>query len=101
FFNLVRPNTYKENKTPWDIVKEKNPDIPKKICMLPPIILDNMIHREYINSVYHLCPAPSHLNIFSGINCAPCDKIICNDRDIECMKSIKAMDVFEKIKPLI
>ena len=58
FFNLVRPNTYKENKTPWDIVKEKNPDLPKKICMLPPIILDNMIHREYINSVYHLCPAP-------------------------------------------
>ncbi len=26
--------------------------------MLPPTIPDNMIHREYINSVYHLCPAP-------------------------------------------
>ncbi|MBP7793048.1 MAG: hypothetical protein KA120_08310, partial [Candidatus Goldbacteria bacterium] len=45
-----------------DIVKEKNPDLPKKICMLPPIILDNMIHREYINSVYHLCPAPYFLS---------------------------------------
>ncbi|HPD18041.1 MAG TPA: hypothetical protein PLF61_00065, partial [Candidatus Goldiibacteriota bacterium] len=27
--------------------KEKNPDLPKEICMLPPIIPDNMIHREY------------------------------------------------------
>ncbi len=42
-----------------------------------------------------------HLYIFSGINCAPCDKMICKDRDIECMKSIKVSDVFEKIKLLI
>jgi len=58
FFNLVKPDTYKENKTPWDIVKEKNLNLPKDICMLTPSIPDNMIHREYINSVYHLCPAP-------------------------------------------
>lgn len=52
FFNLVRPNTYKENKTPWDIVKEINPELPKDICMLPPIILDKMIYKEYMNTVY-------------------------------------------------
>ncbi|MBP7792604.1 MAG: hypothetical protein KA120_06020 [Candidatus Goldbacteria bacterium] len=35
FFNLVRPDTYKENKTPWDIVKEKNMIYQKKIvCFL-------------------------------------------------------------------
>ena len=58
FFNLVRPNTYKENKTPWDIVREKNPELPKEICMLPPIILDKMINQEYMESVYHVCRAP-------------------------------------------
>lgn len=58
FFNLIRPNTYKENKTPWDIVKEKNPDLPKDICMLPPIILDKMLNQEYIKSVYHVSQVP-------------------------------------------
>ena len=58
FFNLVRPNSYKENKTPWDIVKEKNPDLPEDICMLPPIILDKMINKEYMESVYHVSQNP-------------------------------------------
>jgi ADP-heptose:LPS heptosyltransferase len=44
---------------------------------------------------------PKHLYIFSGINCAPCDKMICKDRNIECMKEIKIADVLEKIKLLI
>lgn len=42
-----------------------------------------------------------HTYIFSGINCAPCDKMICKDRDIECMKNIDVKEVFEKIKLLI
>ncbi|MCX8094152.1 MAG: glycosyltransferase family 9 protein, partial [Candidatus Goldbacteria bacterium] len=42
-----------------------------------------------------------HLSIFSGIDCAPCDKMQCKDRDIECMKNIRVEDVFEKIKTLI
>ena len=58
FFNLVRPDAYKENKTPWILLKKKNPDLRREIYMLPPIIPDNMINRGYINSVYHLCPAP-------------------------------------------
>jgi len=43
---------------PWDIVKEKNPDGSKDICMLPPIILDKMISKEYMESVYHVSHNP-------------------------------------------
>lgn len=40
FFNLERPNSYKENKSPWQLAKEKNPDIKKEALILPPIDLD-------------------------------------------------------------
>ena len=40
FFNFKRPNTYKENKTPWELAKEKNPKLKKEALMLPPIDLD-------------------------------------------------------------
>ena len=36
---------------PWDIVREKNPELPKEICMLPLIILDKMIDQEYMEIV--------------------------------------------------
>lgn len=42
-----------------------------------------------------------HIYIFSGIKCAPCDKMICKDKNMECMKKIEAKYVFEKIKLLI
>ena len=44
FFNLVRPDAY----------KEKNPDLRREICMLPPIIPDKMINQKYMNCVYHV-----------------------------------------------
>ncbi|MBU0683733.1 MAG: hypothetical protein KJ864_05535, partial [Candidatus Omnitrophica bacterium] len=40
FFNFERPNTYKENKTPWELAKEKNPKLKKEALMLPPIDLE-------------------------------------------------------------
>lgn len=43
WFNLERPNTYKENQTPLQIAKTKVPHISKSVVMLPPIILDSMI----------------------------------------------------------
>jgi len=43
WFNLTRPNTYKENQTPLQIAKLKVPGISKTIAMLPPIILDSAI----------------------------------------------------------
>ncbi|MDD4202457.1 MAG: helix-turn-helix domain-containing protein [Candidatus Omnitrophica bacterium] len=39
FFNLERINTYKENKSPYTLAKEKNPSIKKEVFMLPPIDL--------------------------------------------------------------
>ena len=62
-FNLIRPNFYKKKQTLYDIVKEKNPDLPEKICILPTIIPDNMIHKEYINSNYNLCPIHFLINL--------------------------------------
>ena len=49
FFNLQRPNTYKENKSPWQLAKEKRPDIPKKALMLPPVDLDALLNKNLAN----------------------------------------------------
>ncbi len=49
FFNLERPNTYKENKTPWQLAKEKRPDIPKEALMLPPVDLDALLNKKLAN----------------------------------------------------
>lgn len=45
FFNLERPNSYKENKSPWQLAKEKNPDIKKEALILPPIDLDYAVSK--------------------------------------------------------
>jgi len=45
FFNLERPNTYKENKTPWELAKEKKPKLKKEALMLPPIDLEAMVRN--------------------------------------------------------
>ena len=42
FFNLHRPNSYKENKTPWQLVQEKKPDLDKHLLMIPPVDLDRL-----------------------------------------------------------
>jgi transposase-like protein len=41
-FNLIRPNSYKENQTPWQIVKQKDPSLPIQIAMIPPVDLDQL-----------------------------------------------------------
>ena len=46
FFNLERPNTYKENKSPWQLAREKRPDIQKKALMLPPVDLDALLNKK-------------------------------------------------------
>jgi transposase len=58
FFNFVRPNTYKENQCPWQIVKSKIPHASKKLLMLPPVILDKMIFDEYTRNVYDVSSNP-------------------------------------------
>ena len=46
FFNLERPNTYKENKTPWQLAQEKIPDIAKDVFMIPPIDLRILLKKK-------------------------------------------------------
>lgn len=42
FFNLHRPNSYKEHKTPWELAQEKNPNLNKRLLMIPPVDLDQL-----------------------------------------------------------
>jgi hypothetical protein len=49
FFNLERPNMYKENKSPWQLAKEKRPDLPKEALMLPPVDLDILLDKTLAN----------------------------------------------------
>jgi hypothetical protein len=48
WFNLERPNTYKENKTPWQLVVEKKPDIDKRLFMIPPVDLDRLLNLSTV-----------------------------------------------------
>ncbi len=42
FFNLFRPNSYKEHKTPWQLAQEKKPDLDQHLLMIPPVDLDRL-----------------------------------------------------------
>jgi hypothetical protein len=65
FFNLERPNTYKENKSPWQLAQEKHPDLSKKALMLPPVDLDALLDKKLANLAiggYHVYSAPLFKN---------------------------------------
>lgn len=49
FFNLKRPNSYKENKTPWELAKEKQKDLSKKIAMIPPVFIEDLMDKDLEN----------------------------------------------------
>jgi transposase len=40
YFNLARPNSHKENQTPWQIIERLAPRAPLELCLLPPVFLD-------------------------------------------------------------
>jgi len=40
YFNLARPNSHKENCSPWQIIQRLAPRSPLKLCLLPPVNLD-------------------------------------------------------------
>ena len=40
YFNLARPNSHKQNLTPWQIVQQLAPQSPLDLCWLPPLFLD-------------------------------------------------------------
>ncbi len=43
YFNLARPNSHKQNQTPWQIVQQLAPRSPLDLCLLPPINLDYLL----------------------------------------------------------
>ena len=43
FFNLHRPNSYKEHKSPLQLVQEKKPDLDQRLLMVPPVDLDKLL----------------------------------------------------------
>jgi len=49
FFNLQRPNSYKELKSPWQLAKEKNPDLDKRLLMTAAVDLDLLLN-DYLAS---------------------------------------------------
>jgi len=50
FFNLERPNTYKEHKTPWQLAQEKKPDLDKRLLMTAAVDLDELlnVHTSFL-----------------------------------------------------
>jgi len=46
FFNLLRTNSYKENKTPWQIAREKTPHISVEIAKIPPVDLCSLLKKK-------------------------------------------------------
>jgi transposase len=44
FFNLRRPNSYKELKSPLQLVQDKKPDLDQRLLMIPPVDLDKLLN---------------------------------------------------------
>jgi transposase len=40
YFNLVRPNSHKQNLSPWQIIERLQLRSPPQLCLLPPVFLD-------------------------------------------------------------
>ncbi len=40
YFNLARPNSHKQNQSPWQIIERLAPRSPLELCLLPPVFLD-------------------------------------------------------------
>ena len=62
FFNMVRPNTYKEDKSPWQLAQEKIHDIKKEVLMIPPVDLRWLLRKKMdfqTIGVYDVSSSPS------------------------------------------
>jgi len=46
YFNLVRPNSHKENQSPWQIIERLAPHSPLELCLLPPVFLDYYLNDD-------------------------------------------------------
>ena len=57
FYNYFRPNSGKEDQSPWQIVQKVFPDINKNVLNLQPIHLDSLT-TQFIEGGYHLPKFP-------------------------------------------
>ena len=58
YFNYIRKNRYRDNKSPLDILRERFPEVDEGILNLPPIRLDESFIAEGLGSGYHV-PIPA------------------------------------------
>jgi transposase len=64
WFNVARPNSYKSDKTPWQIIHERDPTISPRVAILSPVFLDEIYNKNLDNRSkggYHPIPHPSFL----------------------------------------
>ena len=61
WFNTLRTNSYKNHRSPWDILHHRDPTLPKQILTLPPVFLDQL-HNKILElpapGGYDLIPCP-------------------------------------------
>jgi transposase len=58
YFNLARPNSHKENQSPWQIIERLAPRSPLELCLLPPVFLDYYLNDSGGYDVPRLPYAP-------------------------------------------
>lgn len=50
WFNRVRRNGSKKNRSPWEILRSRNPTLPKRICGLHALDLDELLQQKIPSS---------------------------------------------------
>lgn len=63
YWNLARPNSYKFNRAPVQILKEADPNLPSKILVFGPLDLEAMLDHS-LRKVYHHVPVLPGIAIF-------------------------------------
>lgn len=68
WFNIARRNSYKKNKTPWEIIHQRNPTISPQIATLPAFSLDHLWKIKLAKPTkrgYDLVPYPSYWKVLT------------------------------------
>ena len=62
WFNVARKNSYKNFRTPWEIIHERDPNVSPRIAALPPVFLDQLFFQRLKHTPpggYDVIPHPS------------------------------------------
>jgi len=61
WFNVARKNSNKGYKTPWEIIRERDPSISPRVAILPPVFLDQLFEKKLNGDIqrgYDVIPVP-------------------------------------------